>query len=66
MNGCSPAWIFQQIGLGTVVYVQYDSQAFTRGIFQGFQNGTVLLSNFNGFTGLARLNIHRINAVVVG
>ncbi|MCL6548005.1 MAG: hypothetical protein K6T30_03750 [Alicyclobacillus sp.] len=59
------ARFFAQLSLGTVVTVQYDDRPPATGIFQGFQNGNVLLSNFNGFPGLTRLAVRRINAVSV-
>jgi hypothetical protein len=48
---------------GTGVILQYDCQPPAFGIFQGFQGGFVLLSNFNGFPGLTRIRANRINAV---
>ncbi|MFC4767233.1 hypothetical protein [Effusibacillus consociatus] len=50
---------------GTRVTLQYDDQPPAFGVFQGFQAGTVLLTNFNGFPGLVRIAINRINAVSV-
>ncbi|MCP8970804.1 hypothetical protein [Ectobacillus ponti] len=48
---------------GTCVVLQYDHQKPAKGIFQGFQNGNVILSDYNGFPGLVRLNPCEINAV---
>ncbi|MCP8967207.1 hypothetical protein [Ectobacillus ponti] len=48
---------------GTRVTLQYDAQRPAAGVFQGFQNGNVLLSNFNGFPGVTRVAASRINAV---
>lgn len=56
---------FKQLQIGTVVTVQYDDQPVTTGTFEGIQDGLVLLSNFNGFPGVTRLNPRRINAVSV-
>jgi hypothetical protein len=64
-DGFSIRCFFERLGIGTIVTIQYDDQPPTTGRFEGFQGGAVLLSNFNGFPGLTRLNINRINAVSV-
>ncbi|WP_416825797.1 hypothetical protein [Ectobacillus polymachus] len=51
---------------GTRVVLQYDDQRPASGVFQGFQNGNVILTNFNGFPGLVHIAVNRINAVSVG
>jgi hypothetical protein len=56
---------FARLSIGTVVTVQFDDRPPATGRFQGFQGGAVLLANFDGFPGLTRLNINRINAVSV-
>jgi hypothetical protein len=48
---------------GIQVELQYDCQPPACGTFQGFSNGTVILSNYNGFPGLVRIAPNRINAV---
>lgn len=53
----------RQLSPGTRVTVQYDCQPPVCGTFQGFQNGFVLLDNFNGFPGLTRLLANKINAI---
>lgn len=53
----------RQLSPGTRVTVQYDCQPPVCGTFQGFQNGFVLLDNFDGFPGLTRLLPSRINAI---
>lgn len=57
---------FRTLSPGTRVVLQFDAQRPASGIFQGFQNGTVLLTNFNGFPGVVRIAIRSINAVSVG
>ncbi|WP_129727032.1 hypothetical protein [Ectobacillus funiculus] len=61
VNDLTP--FLRQLSPGTRVTVQYDSQPPATGVFQGFQNGFVLLDNFNGFPGLTRLLPNRINAI---
>lgn len=56
---------FAHLSLGTMVTVQYDDRPPSTGRFEGFQCGAVLLSGFDGFPGLTRLNVNRINAVSV-
>lgn len=53
----------RQLSPGTRVVLQYNDQKPACGIFQGFQNGTVLLSDFNGFPGLVRIAANQVNAV---
>lgn len=53
----------RQLSPGTRVTVQYDCQPPVCGTFQGFQNGFVLIDNFDGFPGLTRLLPSRINAI---
>nr|WP_245592187.1 hypothetical protein [Ectobacillus panaciterrae] len=62
----SIARFLRTLNSGTTVVLQYDDQAPARGIFAGFQNGNLLLSNFNAFPGLTRINVNRVNAVSVG
>lgn len=50
---------------GTRVTLQYDCQSPSQGIFQGFQDGDVLLSDFDGFNGLVRIALNKVNAVSV-
>ena len=61
VNDLTP--FLRQLSPGTRVRLQYDCQPPATGVFQGFQNGFVLLDNFNGFPGLTRLLPRRINAV---
>lgn len=61
VNDLTP--FIRQLSPGTRVRVQYDCQPPATGIFQGFQNGLVLLDNFNGFPGLTRLLPRKINAI---
>ena len=56
----------RKLSPGTRVVLQYDAQPPASGIFQGFQNGTVILSNFNDFPGIVRIKSNRINAISVG
>ncbi|MGE5653728.1 MAG: hypothetical protein ACM3ZQ_05595 [Bacillota bacterium] len=48
---------------GVSVVLQYDCQPPAYGCFQGFQDGTIILTNYNGFPGLVRIAIDRVNAV---
>jgi hypothetical protein len=48
---------------GIQVELQYDCQPPACGTFQGFENGNVILTNYNGFPGLVRIAPNRINAV---
>lgn len=50
---------------GTNVVLQYNSQCPACGTFQGFQDGDVLLTNFDGFPGLVRIAPNKVNAVSV-
>ncbi|MEB9624390.1 hypothetical protein P4J20_21615, partial [Bacillus cereus] len=45
----------RRLSPGTCIVLQYDSQPPTSGTFQGFQNGLVILSDFDCFPGLAHL-----------
>ncbi|MFD2444905.1 hypothetical protein ACFSO7_13120 [Bacillus sp. CGMCC 1.16607] len=48
---------------GIRVELQYDCQPPASGTFQGIANGNVILTNYNGFSGLVRIAPSRINAV---
>ncbi len=50
-------------GIGVVV--QYDDQPPSFGIFQDLRDGNLLLTNYNGYPGLVRLAVERVNAVSV-
>ncbi|WP_155891175.1 hypothetical protein [Ectobacillus panaciterrae] len=56
----------RRLSPGTRVVLQFDDQPPASGVFQGFQNGTVILTNFNGFPGLVHISVKSINAVSVG
>ncbi|OTW93152.1 hypothetical protein BK702_04900 [Bacillus thuringiensis serovar cameroun] len=56
----------RRVSPGTNIVLQYDSQRPTTAIFQGFQNGAVMLSDFDGFPGLAYLAIHAIHVISLG
>lgn len=62
-NDNSIARFLRTLSPGTPVVLQYDDRRPARGIFEGFQNGNVLLSNFNGFPGLVRIAANKVNAV---
>lgn len=51
------------ISPGMRVALQYDCQFPSFGINQGFQGGTLMLSNYNGFPGVVRIAPCSINAV---
>ncbi|WP_429776782.1 hypothetical protein [Bacillus wiedmannii] len=56
----------RRLSPGTCIVIQYDSQPPTTGTFQGFQNGLVILSNFDCFPGLAHLVVDKINVITLG
>ncbi|WP_155891094.1 hypothetical protein [Ectobacillus panaciterrae] len=56
----------RRLSPGTRVVLQFDDQRPASGVFQGFQNGTVILTDFNGFPGLVHISVKSINAVSVG
>ena len=64
-NG-SIAQFLRTLSPGTRVFLQFNDRAPATGIFQGFQNGTVILTNFDGFPGLVHIAVRSINAVSVG
>ena len=48
---------------GINVMLQYDDQQPAFGTFQGFEYGNVILTDYNGFSGLVRIAVDRVNAV---
>ncbi|WP_257155405.1 hypothetical protein [Bacillus cereus] len=56
----------RRLSPGTCIVIQYDAQPPTTGTFQGFQNGLVILSNFDCFPGLAHLVVDKINVITLG
>lgn len=48
---------------GILVELQYDHRRPARGVFQGFERGNVILTDYNCFPGLVRIAADRINAV---
>lgn len=50
---------------GIRVTLQYDHQRPACGIFQGFDCGNILLTEYDGFPGLVRIAVNRVNAVSV-
>ncbi|MGE5653729.1 MAG: hypothetical protein ACM3ZQ_05600 [Bacillota bacterium] len=61
--GNETAQFLSTLSPGVRVSLQYDCQPPAFGIFQGFQGGNVILSNYNGFPGLVRIAASRVNAV---
>ncbi len=61
--GSQAAQFLATLSPGIRVSLQYDDQPPAFGIFQGFQGGNVILSNYNGFPGLVRISANRVNAV---
>ncbi|WP_051317214.1 hypothetical protein [Ectobacillus panaciterrae] len=55
----------KRLSPGTCVVLQFDDRRPATGTFQGFENGTVILTNFDGFPGLVRIKVKSINAVSV-
>ncbi|MCP8970803.1 hypothetical protein [Ectobacillus ponti] len=62
-NNDSIVNFLRSLSPGTCVVLQYDHQRPAKGIFQGFQNGNLILSDYNGFPGLVRINPCEVNAV---
>ncbi|MES5955955.1 hypothetical protein QCI42_21685 [Bacillus fungorum] len=60
-NGISQ--FLRRISSGICLMIQYISNSPSSGIYQGGQNGTVLLSNFNGLLGITWIAINEIHAV---
>ncbi|WP_305927774.1 hypothetical protein [Bacillus mycoides] len=56
----------RRLSPGTCIVLQYDSQRPTTATFQGFQNGAIILSDFDGFPGLAHLAIQTVNVISLG
>ncbi|MEW9576518.1 hypothetical protein U9K47_14175, partial [Bacillus toyonensis] len=56
----------RRLSPGTSIVLQYNSQRPTTATFQGFQNGTIILSDFDGFPGLAHLAIQAVNVIALG
>ncbi len=61
--GSEAARFLATLSPGIRVSLQYDDQPPAFGVFQGFQGGNVILSNYNGFPGLVRIAANRVNAV---
>ncbi len=61
--GGTAAQFLRQLSPGIGVVLQYDDQRPAFGVFQGFQGGNVILTNYNGFPGLVRIAANRVNAV---
>jgi len=62
-QGNSIPEFISQLSPGITVELQYDDQRPARGTFQGFEGGNVLLTNYNGFPGLVRIALNRVNAI---
>lgn len=60
---CNLTPFLSTLSPGICVVLQYDCQPPAFGVFQGFQGGFVILSNYNGFPGLVRIAACKINAV---
>jgi hypothetical protein len=60
---CNLTPFLSTLSPGICVVLQYDCQPPAFGVFQGFQCGFVILSNYNGFPGLVRIAACKINAV---
>ncbi|WP_255260322.1 hypothetical protein [Bacillus cereus] len=56
----------RRLSPGTCIVLQYDCQRPTTATFQGFQNGAIILSDFDGFPGLAHLAIQKVNVISLG
>lgn len=62
-DDCSLVPFLRTLSPGICVALQYDCQPPAFGVFQGFQCGFVILSDYNGFPGLVRIAACKINAV---
>jgi hypothetical protein len=60
---CNLTPFLASLSPGMGVVLQYDCQPPAFGVFQGFQGGFVILSDYNGYPGLVRIAACRINAV---
>jgi hypothetical protein len=56
----------RRLSPGTNIVLQYNSQRPTTATFQGFQQGAIILSDFDGFPGLAHLAIGAVNVISLG
>lgn len=61
-NDSIPAFM-TTLSPGILVELQYDDQRPARGVFQGFERGNVILTDYNDFPGLVRIAADRVNAV---
>ncbi len=64
-HGASIAVFLRLLSPGIEVVVQYDDQPPSFGVFQGLRDGNLLLTSYNGYPGLVRLDLGRVNAVSV-
>jgi|GEM_PF-3669511 len=48
---------------GIQVILQYDHRPPAYGTFQGFENGNIILTDYDGFPGLVRIASEKVNAV---
>lgn len=62
-DGDSIICFLRTLSPGIGVVLQYDCQPPAFGTFQGFQGGNIILTNYNGFPGLVRIAVNRVNAV---
>ncbi len=62
-GGTSILNFLRTLSPGIGVVLQYNDQFPAFGVFQGFQDGNVILTNYNGFPGLVRIAANRVNAV---
>jgi hypothetical protein len=63
LNEASLIPFLMTLSPGIAVSLQYDCQPPAQGIFQGFQGGFVIISDYDGYPGLVRIAADRINAV---
>ncbi len=62
-RGSSIVNFLRTLSPGIGVVLQYNDRPPAFGVFQGFQGGNVILTNYNGFPGLVRIAANRVNAV---
>ncbi|OOR07099.1 hypothetical protein BW897_30545 [Bacillus cereus] len=56
----------RRLSPGTGIVLQYNCKRPTTATFHGFQNGAIILSDFDGFPGLAHLAIQAMNVISLG
>jgi|GEM_PF-5089573 len=61
----SISYFLSRLTPGTKITLQYSNQPPAIGVFQGFEDGNVILTNFNDFPGLVRIVPSSIHAISI-